>query len=42
VAGVLQGAEVDAPWPLLAVAVFVALLVVAIRADRRMESTHNG
>jgi hypothetical protein len=41
VAAVLQGAEVDAPWPLLALTVFAALLIVAIRADRRMESTHN-
>ena len=39
VAGILQGAEVDRPWPLVALLVFVALQVVAFRAERRMERT---
>jgi 4-hydroxybenzoate polyprenyltransferase len=38
-AGILQGAEVDRPWPLVALMVFVALQVVAFRAERRMERT---
>jgi hypothetical protein len=37
VAGILQGAEVDRPWPLVALMVFVALQAVAFRAERRME-----
>jgi 4-hydroxybenzoate polyprenyltransferase len=39
VAGILQGAGVDRPWPLVALMVFVVLLALANRADRRMEST---
>ena len=35
VAGVLQGAEVARPWPLVALMVFVALQVVAFRVERR-------
>lgn len=37
VAGVLQGAEVDRPWPLVALMVFVGLQLVAFRAERRTE-----
>ena len=39
VAGILQGAEVERPWPLVALMVFVALQAVAVRAERRMERT---
>lgn len=38
-AGILQGAEVDRPWPLVALMFFVALQVVAVRTERRMERT---
>jgi hypothetical protein len=40
VAGILQGAGADRPWPLVALVVFIVLQVVAIRVERRMESTH--
>lgn len=41
-AGILQGAEVDRPWPSLALIVFVVLMVASARADRRKEPTpHN-
>ena len=34
-AGILQGTEVDRPWPLVALIVFFVLMVASIRADRR-------
>ena len=37
VAGILQGADVERPWPLVALMVFVALQVVAFRAERQTE-----
>ncbi|MDA0183982.1 hypothetical protein OJ997_26985 [Solirubrobacter phytolaccae] len=36
-AGLLQGAEVDRPWPLVALVVFAVLQVLAFRAERRTE-----
>ena len=39
VAGILQGVDVDRPWPLVAFAVFVVLLVGAGLADRHAEPT---
>lgn len=41
VAGILQGAEVDPPWPLLALGLFVLLLVAANLADRRAKVTRD-
>jgi uncharacterized membrane protein YgaE (UPF0421/DUF939 family) len=40
VTGVLQGAEVQRPWPLVALVVFVVLVAGALRADRRAKATH--
>lgn len=37
VAGILQGGEVDRPWPFVALMVFVALQVVAFRVERRTD-----
>lgn len=38
-AGILQGAEVDRPWPLLALVAFIVLMLASVRADRRGERT---
>lgn len=40
-AGVLQGAEVEPPWPLLALGLFALLLIAATLADRRAKAARD-